>query len=318
MVEEGWWSSAMVTIENCRDIEIFQATVSAGSFTEAARALGITQPAVSQAIKRLERQLGTTLFDRHRFGSSEIALTDSGSILAVHAETIIEEVNKVTAEIDDLERQQVIHLGLPPMIMAYYLRNRMGDLTKAFGGQSVSVCSYGSERMLGEIKHHNLDLGEVAAPVDALQIPYVKSVKVGSFPFCLAVPNDHPLAAFSSIGIDELMKLPDYPFVSFTKDFMQHDVLADIFARNGRELNVAAETDQLPVLKQLITSGVGIGLVTSLAVDQDRDGLNLVAIVGEDAPAFNVFVFEDVSRPVRPGRDCITRILNVLYDASRR
>ncbi|MCH3943785.1 MAG: LysR family transcriptional regulator [Atopobiaceae bacterium] len=307
----------MMAIENIHDLEVFCAIVGAGSFTGAARTLGITQPAVSLSVKRLERQLGTTLLDRHRFGSNDTALTDSGKVLARHAEAIVKHAAEAIDEIEGLERQQVIRLGLPPMIMEYYLAGRMDDLKRAFGGRSVSVCSYGSERMIREVKHHNIDVGAVASPSEALQIPYVKSVKVGSFPFCLAVPADHPLATYSRMSLDVLAQLPDYPFVSFTKDFMQHDVLSGLFEDCGKVLNVAAETDQLPVLKRLVSTGIGIGLVTSLAVDEQRDGLHLIPIVGEGVPTFNVFVFEDVSRPVRQGHEAVTRILKVLYSASR-
>ena len=302
-------------IENVRDITVFQCVREAGSFTEAARLLGVTQPAVSLAIRRLEKQLETTLFERHRFGAGEVALTESGNILATHAPALLEHLATIVQEIEDVEGQRPIRLGLPPIIMRHYLKNRMSELTGAFRGRRITVCSFGSERTLRELRHHSLDLGAVASTARSLRIPHVRCVRVATFPFCLVVPRDHPLAAYDSIDLERFKTLPSYPFVSFTSDFVQHDVFARLTKQCRREFGVAAETSQLPVFKDLVASGVGIGFVASLSIDEAQDGLVLIPIKGAGTPSFNVFVFEDVSRPVRPDSDCIKQALDVLCDA---
>lgn len=74
----------MVPTESFRDLEIFQSAVREGSFSGAARSLGMTQPAVSLAIARLERQLGTTLFDRQSSGKRQGFVTRTGEVLGKH------------------------------------------------------------------------------------------------------------------------------------------------------------------------------------------------------------------------------------------
>ena len=69
-------------------LKVFEAVAEEGSFTKAARALGITQPAVSQNIAELEKITGVRLFDRHR---GEVVLTEQGRVFGEYAARILKD-----------------------------------------------------------------------------------------------------------------------------------------------------------------------------------------------------------------------------------
>ncbi|MNJ54812.1 HTH-type transcriptional regulator CynR [compost metagenome] len=88
-----------------------------GSFTMAADALYITQPAISKAIKSMEEELGVVLFDRL---GKRVELTDAGRIIAGQAQQIVASFQNLTSELDDLRnlKKGHIRIGLPPMVGA--------------------------------------------------------------------------------------------------------------------------------------------------------------------------------------------------------
>jgi DNA-binding transcriptional LysR family regulator len=306
----------MAAIENVHDLEVFEQVVGTGSFTQAARALKMSQPAVSLAVKRLERQLGAELFQRQPFGPNAISLTDAGKILVSHVGIALKEIDGAAQEIESLEKRHAVRLSLPPIIMSHYFKHRMTKLTEALHGHKVIMCSWGSARTLEEIKRHNIDVGVVAYSGDSLDIPHVKAIKVGTFPFCLAIsPGSDILASYDAIDVADFGVLPSYPFVSFTNDFMQHNMLVELSENYGKDPHIIAETDQISELKSFISSGLGIGFVTSLFINTKEDGISSIPIVGDDAPSFNIFIFEDKSRPFHSKDSYIGSILDVLSDS---
>ncbi|ERL08743.1 LysR family transcriptional regulator [Olsenella profusa] len=173
----------MPEIDNLHDIEIFLEAVRTGSFTEAARAFGISQPTISHAVKRLERTLGTVLFERQSFGTGGIRLTRSGHIFEAHAERIVEELRKARRTIDDLEGRRTIYLGIPPILLSRFYKGAIVTLQRTYHKNKFVVQSLGSSRTLHEISRHALDAGVVACTGSFPTIPNVRARKVGSFPF---------------------------------------------------------------------------------------------------------------------------------------
>ena len=147
----------MVPTESFRDLEIFQSAVREGSFSGAARSLGMTQPAVSLAIARLERQLGTTLFDRQSSGKRQGFVTRTGEVLAAHTSRAIAEMDEATDAITAMEGRRPVRIGLPPIITHHYFPGGLDSLANACGTHPVEILSYGSERMHTELERHGIE-----------------------------------------------------------------------------------------------------------------------------------------------------------------
>jgi DNA-binding transcriptional LysR family regulator len=92
-------------------LRVLRATAERGSFTAAAAELGYTQSAISRQIAALEREAGTTLFERHRGG---VRLTSSGATLLRHARVVLDEIAAATRELDGSESDiHVVRVGAP-------------------------------------------------------------------------------------------------------------------------------------------------------------------------------------------------------------
>lgn len=115
---------------NERDLNYFCHLIESGGYTATAREFGVTQPAISAAVKRLEAQYGTTLLTQvnHR---SRLVATSAGQVLYVKSRRIIRELSQIALEVKHANERQV-RLGfsnvaggiwLPPMIERFVKNN---------------------------------------------------------------------------------------------------------------------------------------------------------------------------------------------------
>lgn len=292
------------------DLEILASVMRTGGFSEAARELGLTQPSVSQAVGRIERRFDTTLVTRGR-KEGQPALTQTGRALEPHLNRIMRELADATDKIDSIEGRRPIRVGLPPIISRHFFGDEFDPIRKACEGRTVELCSYGSERMLHEFARHNIDVGMVASADPSPSIPGVRLSKVASFPLCVAMRPDDA-TRMRLVSPDQLQ---GWTLVSFTGDFAQRDALARLFKARGNMLHISIETDQPDLMRRLVVAGMGVGIATRIAFD-GADDIAVLPILGEGVPCFNVFVFDDVSRPVRPESEQILAVKRLLFDAA--
>ncbi|MFN7696959.1 MAG: LysR family transcriptional regulator [Deltaproteobacteria bacterium] len=131
--------------------------------TAGARALGMSQPALTAAMKELERELGTTLFVRTSQG---VTLTRTGETLLVHARGIVRAEDEVRSVIDDLEHEPRgrFVLGCHESLGAYFLP---GILPRFFSEQpaiEVALWNSNSKNMLEAVVERRIDVGTVVNP----------------------------------------------------------------------------------------------------------------------------------------------------------
>lgn len=293
----------MATIENIRDLELFQLVAELGSFTEAAYAAGVSQPAVSLAIKRLETRLGTSLLDRQRFGAGGgVSVTPAGTVLVQHTAAILEHIDRLNSEIGHLSAPEAYRVGLPPIVSAYLLgANSMDALAARLGGD-VSVSTVGSQRMLAEMRRHDIDFGAIATVGQAPQISGIETVRIASFPFTLAVSASHALSREPGISFDEAAAESSLRLVTLSRDYV-HSQAANAFLRRRIAAGRILEVDTIGAMKGAIAAGTAVGLLASVAVDND-ERLRSVSLAHTELPTFDVYLFTDVSRDSasrRPG-----------------
>lgn len=287
----------MVSIENIHDLELFQLVAELGSFTEAASAAHVSQPPVSQAVKRLEDRLGTVLVERRRFGAGGgVTITPSGIVVVRHTAAILDSINQISIDIGNTSAPGTYRLGLPPIASAYFLgADSMNLLVDRLGGD-LSISALGSEKLLEEIRHHNLDFGLVASLGRLPHVDSVVTVEIASFPFGLVTSVDHPpngIHNHESIDLDRISTLPGMRFVTLNRDFV-HFRVANRFLREKVSPTQIIEVADVSMMKTLIASGLAIGLMASISVADDRS-LQFNPIVGSTLPTFDVYLFADSS-----------------------
>lgn len=183
-----------------RHIQYFIAVANHLSFTRAAAALHVSQPALSQQVRQLEESLGTTLFDR---SGRTTRLTDAGEVYLRYAKRAAQELQEAKRAIDDLGdlSRGSLRVGVTPTFTSYLV----GPLVAAFHGRypniTLVVREIAQEAMeellladevdvgIAFDNGHHLDLEAQALLVETL---------------ALVVGKRHPLATTASIGLEAL------------------------------------------------------------------------------------------------------------------
>ncbi|MCI1036287.1 transcriptional regulator CynR [Pseudomonas putida] len=183
-----------------RHIQYFIAVANHLSFTRAAAALHVSQPALSQQVRQLEESLGTTLFDR---SGRTTRLTDAGEVYLRYAKRAAQELQEAKRAIDDLGdlSRGSLRVGVTPTFTSYLV----GPLVEAFHGRypniTLVVREIAQEAMeellladevdvgIAFDNGHHLDLEAQALLVETL---------------ALVVGKRHPLATTASIGLEAL------------------------------------------------------------------------------------------------------------------
>ncbi len=304
----------MLAIENVHDLEIARVASEQGSFSGAARVLGITQPAVSQAVARLERQLGVSLFDRQESGH-EAFLTDAGAVLLAHAITALDELHEAVEDLEELGGGRPIVVGMPSAFARHYFSQGLERLTSAQHGHPVEIVLHDSEHLREELRKRRVDVGMLASSDRGITQPHATFTRVASHPLMLAVRQaDQP-----ENGALSVLRLAEHhvPVIAFAGDRFLRTALDQYLGHKGAQLNVVAETDQLDMFYQLVLAGMGVGLSSSLVLDGAPDGISLAKASDDDLPALNAFVFEDAVRARGPERKALVSIRRQLFAAVR-
>ena len=187
---------------NTRVLTYFLAAAEEGSITRAANRLGLTQPALTQQLKRLEKDLHTTLLERTNVG---VVLTPSGEALVPYAERILQELNEVRTVIDELnsfERGQLsvgiiqtVNLQLMPLVMARF-RER-------FPGVALNLREFASHHVDPNLASGSLDVGVGIVWEGREQDEFVTEALFEE-ELVLAVAEGHALWERSEVEVGEL------------------------------------------------------------------------------------------------------------------
>ena len=168
-----------------RHLIIFKTIAETGSFTKAADALYITQSAVSHAVKELEEQAGTPLFDRL---SKQIRMTESGRLFLEEILPILASVELLESRMGKLEQQAPLHLVSSITIASYWLPRILRELKKTWGELPVSVEVVRAAAAIETLREGKADLALIEGAV--LQGPF-ESLPFASYTMCAACAPDY-------------------------------------------------------------------------------------------------------------------------------
>jgi DNA-binding transcriptional LysR family regulator len=221
------------------------------SFSEAADALYLTQPAVSKRIAALEDELKTRLFDRI---GRKISLTEAGRALLAHAKTILLEMEDSKRAIANLSgsvggRLSIgtsHHIGLhrlPPILRQY---------SAAYPEVELDLHFMDSEVACRAVLGGDLELGIVTLPPTPL--PDLHSEEVWPDPLVVVVGRDHPLAKEAKAS---LRQLAGYPAILPSMGTYTRQLLEQHFAPMGLSLQVGMSTNYLETIKMMVSVGLG-------------------------------------------------------------
>lgn len=227
---------------NANDLKSFLATAKTLHLTKAAKELGISQPALSHCIKRLEEELGETVFLRRKDG---LILTKSGLYLLSHGQKIIDELQSISRYIQTgkKEDKKYLSLGLHPSVGTYTLPFIMKD-TNNF---NLSL-NFGLSR-------------EVTAMVQEGKIDCAIAIN----------PYPHSNLVINTLGEDEFQlwknkKECDQTHLFFDPQLHQTHFLLRQLEKKGIKFTHHVEISNLELIAKLVYEGNGVGILPSRVI----------------------------------------------------
>lgn len=177
-----------------------------GSFARAADELGISQPAMSKSIARLEDELGLRLFDRSGAGARA---TPTGELVVERAERIISEAEQLQqlVELTSTGRIGRIRVGLGPVLHAEFLPRYAEALARRWPELKISIDVDRRDRLIEDIKTSRYDI-VIHARAEELLGPDFVVTEVLREPALVVASPDHPLAALEEVPLDLFLSYP--------------------------------------------------------------------------------------------------------------
>lgn len=243
----------MVNLELYR---VFYTVAKCGSLTRAADELFISQPAVSQAIKQLESQLGTTLFNRTHRG---MELSEQGG------KEIFGIVEKALAELDSAEnRLKEIHtkatgtirISASDTIFSYVLIDKIAAYHEKYPEVKLNLINCITTETIELLKNNKCDIAFVNLPIDDKDFT-LTSVVMPLHDTFVANKRYKPL----SEDVQPLKSMHDYPLLMLDQSTVTRKAIIQFSHSIGVHLHPEIECGSLELMIQLAKNGVGIACV---------------------------------------------------------
>ncbi len=251
-------------------LEVLVAVAQEKSFSRAAETLHRTQPAVSQAIRRLEVELGEPLFDR---SSKDGTLTTAGRVLFDFAQQMLnlrQHAHSALKELKDLHRGKLILSANEYTVM--YLLPLIPVFRARHPHIKIEVKRSLASRIASEVLGRETEIGVVSfKPND----PTVAAVPVLMDELALIVPPDHPLAGKSNVSVRELGA---ESFIAHNVPSPYRERVVRAFEKYKTPLNISVELPTLEAIKRCVEGGMGVALVPRLTAQVEIERRQVAAL----------------------------------------
>jgi DNA-binding transcriptional LysR family regulator len=249
-----------------RHLAYFVAVAQEGNFTRAADRELVAQPAISQQILRLERELGERLFDRTTNGAR---LTEAGRVLLPHARAILAGADRARDALASLRGLSTGRLALgsvqtPPMALARLL----GRVRRDHPGIRLSVREAHTAPLVQALRDGELDIALIGLGRREETPSGLRAHVIAIEPVAVIVHRDHPLAGRTSVALSQLR---DQPWVTMPEGSSQRTMLDAAAGAAGFTPHIAAESSDMDLLVALAAQRVGIALIRESAARQSHD-----------------------------------------------
>lgn len=242
--------------------------VDTNSFTKAADALALTQPAVSQHIHNLEEELGVKLFIRNH---NQLRLTANGEIVDKYARRLLAISNNLTQSLkDEKENVSSLTVGITHSVESSQIVEALAEYSNQSKGLTIKVVTDTVENLHKMIRNYELDFLIINGKLKDSKLNYMT---MDTDCLVLAVSPTHRLASQNTVTLEELKKeklilrLPTSNTISlFDQALNQNNLTVSDF-------DVVLEMDNIATIKDLIRQNFGVSVLSkSACMDEIRKG----------------------------------------------
>ncbi len=252
-------------------LETFLAVAQERSFSRAATRLHRTQPAVSQAVAKLEGELGEALFDR---ASRDSSLTDAGQVLREYAQKLLNLRTEATHALTELRSLHSGTLNLAANeYTCLYLLPVLDQFRRAHPLIKISVQRSLASRIADEVLLHSVEIGVLSFKPDDRAL---RSIVVFRDELAFVVNPQHALAGKRSVSIRDL---GNENFIAHNVPSPQRAKVFEAFRRHRTVLRIGVELPSLEAVRRFVELGNGVALVPALTVERELKSGALVRVL---------------------------------------
>jgi LysR family hydrogen peroxide-inducible transcriptional activator len=244
---------------NLRDLEYFVAVAELKHFRKAAERCFVSQPALSGQLKKLEEELGLSLFQRH---TREVQLTPAGQSLLKNARSILGEARIMTEAAQALRdpRTGPMKLGVIPTLAPYLMPSVIRMTRKQHPHLELFLSEMRTRDLLEGLAAGTVEAGILALPI---ALNGVIAEEILTEPFYLAVPTGHPLARKRELSTSDLA---GQTLFLLEDGHCLKDHVLDVCNHVGAHEHPHFRGSSLETLRQMVGAGSGATLMPWLAV----------------------------------------------------
>ena len=256
-----------------RQLEYFVAVAEEGSFTKAAARVHVAQPGVSAQIRRLEQELGETLFDR---SGRAVRLTGVGAAFLPYARSALNSVDGARLAVDELAGlvRGRVAVGMVTSCGVLELPDALARFHRADPGVEISLGEDNSDRLLEGVLTGRLDLAFVGIAGD----PAGRSRGAGRGRRSAVRRRAHRHALAGRAGLT-LAELSQLPLVSLPRGTGLRSALEDACDRAGLVPRIAFEASNLTMVAALAARQLGVAILPESVATADRSQLHPIAVI---------------------------------------
>ena len=244
------------------------------SFSRAAGALSLTQPAVSQQIRALEIQLGTRLIERGRAG---FALTPLGELLYQHADALCERLQLADRQLEEAisDERRLLRIGAFPSVLGVLVPRAIARLNRTVGSLEVSAVQGSTDELVAGVRNGSLHLALCFQDASHPRREHeaTRRTDIVEEPMVAAVGPDHRLAGRRRIGLAALAKDPW--LIALRGGLIERACLAAGFVPR-----IAYLTDDPLAINGLVRAGLTVTLTSQMLAAQLR-GISTPRLTGD-------------------------------------
>lgn len=261
---------------NLKDLYYFYDLSNLQSFTKVARKNGVSQPSISYAIKRLEKEFHCQLLV-HDPSHRTFKLTPQGDILLRHVKKALPEIQGAQKEIlRSISPYDTI--GFPPLIIDYLVRKEPAFIENASALRNIHPIQEGSIELLNLLSKGELDASFIGSLEPIIDKRFsVKTLMTSDLYYIL--PSGHSLADKEAIAFSDVL---NENFIILDEHFVHLKAFQHLNNQYHHAATPFFQTDDINLLKQLLRKKIGISLLSEIAITKEDKDLISIPMVKEE------------------------------------
>lgn len=266
---------------NLRDLQYLVAVSEQKNFSKAAQSCAISQPTLSNQIKKLEEYLDIQIFERD---PHLIRITPVGERIIEIAKSITENAEKIRhiAKTSATPAVNKIILGGFPTLANYVFPEYVFRLKQHFADLKIQLIEEKTDDLIQLLLRKKIDVALLALPVEEAQL---EGLPLFNDPFYVAVPDDHPFADRESVAVEELSEQP--LLLLDEGHCLRSQILKLCASRHTHEDDFRAAS--LETLRVMVKHGLGITLMPSVAMAADEQDIRYLPITSNPYRTIGLF-----------------------------